>query len=220
MRQTSIKRRCVVAFFACLSVLSTAVAVLAACASPETKVPVCPDVEVVFARGLGEPPGVGAVGQAFVDSLRSNTGRDVGEYGVNYPADKKEVTLGVADMNAHIDSMVVNCPGTELVVGGYSLGGAVTTEALREPQPSGTDRQVAAVVIFGNGSKVVGVPVGMSPQFADKTIDLCNPQDPVCSEGPSLEPHLQPAYIGGGAVRSAVDFAVKKLNSDPPLETG
>src|SRR5262249_952704 len=29
----------------------------------------CPDVEVVFARGTGEPPGVGLVGQAFVDSL-------------------------------------------------------------------------------------------------------------------------------------------------------
>lgn len=30
----------------------------------------CPDVEVVFARGTNEPPGVGGVGQAFVDSLR------------------------------------------------------------------------------------------------------------------------------------------------------
>ena len=27
----------------------------------------CPDVEVVFARGTTEPPGVGGVGQAFVD---------------------------------------------------------------------------------------------------------------------------------------------------------
>lgn len=31
----------------------------------------CPDSEVVFARGTGEPPGVGRVGQAFIDSLRS-----------------------------------------------------------------------------------------------------------------------------------------------------
>ena len=31
----------------------------------------CPDVEVVFARGTGEPPGVGEVGQAFVDAVRT-----------------------------------------------------------------------------------------------------------------------------------------------------
>ena len=31
----------------------------------------CPDIEMVFARGTGEPPVVGSVGQAFIDSLRS-----------------------------------------------------------------------------------------------------------------------------------------------------
>jgi cutinase len=30
----------------------------------------CPDVQVVFARGTGEPVGVGRVGDAFVDALR------------------------------------------------------------------------------------------------------------------------------------------------------
>ena len=28
----------------------------------------CPDIEVVFARGTAEPPGVGGTGQAFVAS--------------------------------------------------------------------------------------------------------------------------------------------------------
>src|SRR5829696_4797370 len=47
----------------------------------------CPDVEIVFARGTTEPPGVGGIGQAFVDSLRSQLGgRSVGVYAVNYPA--------------------------------------------------------------------------------------------------------------------------------------
>src|SRR4051812_23647030 len=49
----------------------------------------CPDVEVVFARGTTEPPGVGGVGQAFVDSLRSQLGGpSVGVYGVDYPASR------------------------------------------------------------------------------------------------------------------------------------
>ena len=53
----------------------------------------CPDVEVVFARGTTEPPGVGGIGQAFVDSLRSQAGgRSVGVYAVNYPASREFVT--------------------------------------------------------------------------------------------------------------------------------
>lgn len=204
--------RCFLSAFAVVPAIGS---LLTACASPHPKVSACPDVQVIFARGLGEPPGVGVVGQAFVDLLRANTGKDVGEYGVDYPADSAEVTRGVDDMTGHIDSMVATCPATRLVVGGYSLGGAVTNVALKGPLPPGTDQHVAAVVIFGNGSRVVGVPIGVSPQFVDKTIDLCNPQDPVCSDGPSLQAHLQPAYIEGGAVSSAVAFAVKKLGSGP-----
>jgi cutinase len=49
-----------------------------ALATPAATAP-CPDVEVVFARGTTEPPGVGGIGQAFVDSLRSRVGdRSVG----------------------------------------------------------------------------------------------------------------------------------------------
>ena len=46
-----------------------------------------PDVDVVFARGTYEPPGVGGVGQAFVDSVRAQAGpRSVAVYGVDYAA--------------------------------------------------------------------------------------------------------------------------------------
>src|SRR5262245_16964066 len=47
----------------------------------------CPDVDVVFARGTSEPPGVGGVGQSFVDTLRSQIGaKSLTVYPVNYPA--------------------------------------------------------------------------------------------------------------------------------------
>ena len=56
-------------------------------AAPVAGAAPCPDVEIVFARGTTEPPGVGGIGQAFVDSLRSQLGgRSVGVYAVNYPA--------------------------------------------------------------------------------------------------------------------------------------
>ncbi|WP_415623623.1 cutinase family protein, partial [Mycobacterium colombiense] len=47
----------------------------------------CPDVQVVFARGTGEAPGVGPTGQAFVDALHQRVGgRSFDVYPVNYPA--------------------------------------------------------------------------------------------------------------------------------------
>src|ERR1700756_2238081 len=54
---------------------------------PSASAQPCPDIEVVFARGTGEPPGVGGVGQAFVDALQSQVGaKSVGVYGVDYAA--------------------------------------------------------------------------------------------------------------------------------------
>ena len=89
----------------------------------------CPDVEIVFARGTTEPPGVGGVGQAFVDSLRSQLGgRSVGVYAVDYPASRdfdSSTPAGASDASSHIQSMAGNCPGTRIVLGGYSQGAGV-----------------------------------------------------------------------------------------------
>ena len=106
----------------------------AAWALPFVQVPAaaadpCPDVEIVFARGTTEPPGVGGVGQAFVDSLRSQLGgRSVGVYAVDYPASRDFDTstpAGASDASGHIQSMAANCPNTSLVLGGYSQGAGV-----------------------------------------------------------------------------------------------
>ena len=43
----------------------------------------CPDAEVVFARGRSEAPGIGWIGDAFVNALRSKTSKSVGVYAVN-----------------------------------------------------------------------------------------------------------------------------------------
>lgn len=89
----------------------------AAWALPFVQVPAaaadpCPDVEIVFARGTTEPPGVGGVGQAFVDSLRSQLGgRSVGVYAVDYPASRdfdSSTPAGANDASSHIQSMAGN----------------------------------------------------------------------------------------------------------------
>ena len=88
----------------------------------------CPDIEVLFARGTGDPPGIGGVGQGFVDSLRSKVGgRSVGVYPINYAATMNflRAAEGATDANNHAQFMATNCPNTRLVLGGFSQGAAV-----------------------------------------------------------------------------------------------
>src|SRR6476619_6646131 len=71
----------------CAAVMTAFAATLTFGSLPSAAAEPCPDVEVIFARGTGEPPGVGGVGQAFVDALRSQVGsKSVEVYPVNYAA--------------------------------------------------------------------------------------------------------------------------------------
>ena len=95
---------------------------------PSASAQPCPDIQVVFARGTGEPPGVGPTGQAFVDALRPQVGEKSFEiYPVNYPATDQWATGadGIRDAGAHVVSMAGNCPKTQMVLGGFSQGAAV-----------------------------------------------------------------------------------------------
>jgi cutinase len=113
----------------CAATLIAGAVMSAAPRIPSATADPCPDIEVVFARGTTDPPGVGSVGQAFIDSLRAKVGgRGVGVYAINYAATMNflRVADGVADGNNHVMYMVGNCPATRLVLGGYSQGAAVT----------------------------------------------------------------------------------------------
>lgn len=160
------------------SVTVAAGAVLLGAAVPSASAQPCPDVEVVFARGTGEPPGVGGVGQAFVDSVRAQSGgKSVDVYAVNYPASSDfadqlafagTVVDGIRDANTHIQSMAANCPATRIVLGGYSQGavvaGFVTSaevpagvsaeygSSVPKPMPPEVANHVAAVALIGKPS--------------------------------------------------------------------
>src|ERR1700738_4539007 len=122
----------------------------------------CPGAEVVFARGREEPPGVGAVGDVFVNSLRGKTRMPIGVYGVNYPANIT-VDSGANDLSGHLQFMAKNCPNTREVLGGYSLGAEVVDVATWGRIPPGVDQHVAAVALFGNGTR------GIAPAYSNKT---------------------------------------------------
>jgi cutinase len=138
----------------------------------------CPDVEAVFARGTSEPPGVGSVGEPFVDALRTAIGpKSLDVYPVNYEAssdfsDKiqfaQSVVDGITDASRHIEATAANCPKTRIVLGGFSQGAVVAgfvTSAkipdgipaeyisfLPKPMPPEIADHVAAVTLFGEPS--------------------------------------------------------------------
>jgi cutinase len=179
---------------------------------------------VVFARGTHQEPGLGDVGQSFVDSLTSQVGgRSVGAYAVNYPANDdyhNSATAGSNDASAHIQDTVANCPNTKIVLGGYSQGSTVidlATAALPAPVAD----HVAAVALFGEPSSGFssmlwgGQPLpAISPLYAGKTISLCAPDDPICSSGGNIMSHV--SYIQSGMTNQAATFAANHLGQASP----
>lgn len=210
------------------TLMSAPILIASASAAP------CPDVEVTFARGTADPPGVGGVGQAFIDSLRTQVGsRSVGVYPVNYPATEDwppSASAGASDASAHVQSMVANCPSTKLVLGGYSQGAMVidlitiaraSVAGFNAATLSADEADhVAAVAVFGNPTtRFLGGPISeISPWYGAKAIDLCAPGDPVCSPGglalPTHEELFSPehlSYLHSGMPSQAATFVASHL---------
>lgn len=225
-----------IARFLVAAVMTTGVTLVSAPINiaPASAAP-CPDVEVTFARATTEPPGVGVVGQEFIDSLRSQVrGRSVGVYPVNYPASDDFVpsaNAGANDANAHVESMIANCPNTKMVLGGYSQG-AIVIDLITiaqfpiagfVPATLSADQadHVAALALFGNPSdRYLGVPVdAVSPWYGAKAIDLCAPGDPICTPGaglsvPTLDEMFSAAhlsYLNSGMPAQAATFVASHL---------
>jgi cutinase len=182
------------------TVISTAAALLTGPALTAAAA-ACPDVDFVFARGTGEPAGIGRVGQALVDALQSQMpGRTITTYGVNYPAsyDFLMAQDGAVDAEQHVRSMAAQCPTTRIVLGGYSQGAAVVDMMLGIPPlgekigdigsaaPLTADLApfVSAIAVFGNPATKFGNPVTVAAApFGGRGIDLCKDGDPICSKG-------------------------------------
>ncbi len=159
----------------------------------------CPDVALTFARGTNEPAGLGRVGQALVDSLRQNTGKNIDAYPVNYKASLLQLHGGDGANDAinHIKSVADKCPNTPQVLGGYSQGASVIDIVAGVPVggitwgsalPAQYANNVIAVTTFGNPADRSGGPISaQSPLFGAKAIDFCNPEDPICHAGPGNE---------------------------------
>jgi cutinase len=184
---------------------------------PSAQADPCPNVEVVFARGTGGPSGVGNVGEAFIDSLRSQIGgRSLGVYAVNYPATfafAESSNAGANDVTAHVQDMAGRCPNTKIVLGGMSQGAGVMDLASTMMSPD-TANHVAAVALFGNPKSMLATTLSggfpaMSPLLSDKTIDMCAPDDPACSGG--MNPQAHGSYVQSDMPAQAAAFVAGRL---------
>lgn len=202
---------------------------------PSVSAEPCPDVEVVFARGTDEAPGVGEVGESFIDSVRAHVGaKSVGVYPVNYPAtmDFPRAVDGITDAGVHVEQMATSCPKTMMVLGGYSQGAAVMGFVTANQVPDGTSlgqglqpmpadvaNHVAAVALFGKPSTqfmrfINQPPVTVGPLYAAKTIELCAPNDPICAGAGDFSAHRQ--YQQAGMIDQAADFTASRIAATIP----
>ena len=205
--------------------MASATAAFVLPAAPAAAQP-CADVEVIFARGTSEPPGVGRVGLALADTLRNQLGgRSVATYGVNYPAtyDFLNTATGATDATGRIAYLAAECPNTRVVLGGYSQGAAVVamlagvpplgdrigTIGSAPPLPAGLNGNVAAVAVFGNPAAKFGSPVSARGAFAGKALDLCADGDPICS--PGRNPFAHTSYERSPFIGQAAGFAAARV---------
>ena len=227
------------------AVVVTAGAAVFGVSVPSASAQQCPDVEAVFARGTSEPPGVGGVGQAFVDQLRSQLGaRSLDVYPVNYPASSdfgnrevfaSTVVDGIRDAGAHVQATAANCPNTRIVLGGYSQGAVVAGYVTADQVPAGVPAElvpaplppevadhVAAVTLFGKPSEEFlrqydAPTLTIGPRYVSKAIDLCAEGDTICDGAPGGLPTFAHASYGfNGMAQQAATFAVERIPSTPP----
>lgn len=208
-------------------------------AAPASAAP-CPDAELVFARGTGEAPGVGGIGQSYVDALRAQLGaRTLDVYPVNYAAsddftnrDAFAATVidGVKDAGARVQATATNCPDTKIVLGGYSQGavvaGFVTSDRVPAgvpasiapaPLPANVADRVAAVTLFGTPSpaflqQYAAPELTIGPAYAGKTLQLCAQGDTICDGTPGGQPSFAHITYGfNGMTNEAATYAVDRI---------
>ena len=207
------------------AVLATVLAATAGtlvAATPAAAAP-CTDVDVVVARGTGEPGQLGLiVGDPVFSAIqRRLSGTSATGSRVEYPASvsPSSPTDGNRALVAHVTSQAQACPSQRFILVGYSQGANVVGNSLGISSqgaavggpvvatiPASIEPRVAAVLVFGYPLRKLGR--GITGTYAQRTLDICAPLDIVCSPlGTSTLAHLS---YGNNATQAAT-FAVARL---------
>lgn len=165
----------------------------------------CTDIDVVVARGTGEPGTLGIiVGDPVYSALRTRlAGRSLSSYPVNYPASVApgSASTGNRDLVNHVNSQAAACPNQRFILVGYSQGanvvdnsigissnGAAVGGPIVATIPAAIEPRVSAILLFGNPIRAIGRRV--TGTYQSRTLDTCAIGDPVCGAGANVLAHL------------------------------
>jgi cutinase len=177
----------------------------------------CTDVELVVARGTGEPGTLGIiVGDPLLAATRTAIApRSVAGHPVAYPANASadSAPTGNRALVDHLTRRAAACANTAFVLVGYSQGASVVNMSIGVDSrgrpatviPAALEPRVRAIVQFGNPLSGQG---GQAPaQYRDRLLDVCATGDPVCDPGGgNIGAHL--TYSGNA--RQAAQFIKSK----------
>ncbi|MFI5776518.1 cutinase family protein [Nocardia sp. NPDC051570] len=187
--------------------------------APPARAQGCAAVDVVVARGTGEPGYLGSeVGDPLYGVLQDRLPMSTSAYRVNYPADLTDADSigdGSADLVAHLARQAAACPDQRFVLVGYSQGAAVVHTALGTGVTAdvpGAVRmdgdlgaRVAVVLLFGDPMRLIGW--NLPDAYLWRSGNYCTTGDPVCAGG--LNPAAHVAY--GGDFVAAANLAADRL---------
>jgi cutinase len=182
----------------------------------------CADVDVVVARGTGEPGQLGViVGDPVFAALRATiTDLTLSSYPVDYPASLSPTSPLEGNLDAvdHLTRQAAACPSQRFILVGYSQGanvmdnsmgissaGALVGGPIVATIPAAVEPRVAAVLLFGNPIRDIGRSV--TGTYAARTLDICAGGDPICSDGVNILAHL--SY--GNNANQAAAFAADRV---------
>ena len=195
----------------------------------------CAQYDISFARGTHDSPGLGSVGDSFVNAVKAKApGKTFSVYAVNYPAsfDFAKAGEGAGDLSSHLQDVADRCPDTQFILGGYSQGAAVIDSVISlgipvggfysSPLPGDVANRIAAVALFGdfvhrffNGPQ----PIFITPDLGGKVTDICADGDPICwnldgdfdtQKADFDQNHV--SYVSRGLTSQAADFVVGQIS--------
>ncbi|KAM3076828.1 hypothetical protein ACMFMG_003704 [Clarireedia jacksonii] len=179
----------------------------------------CATMMVLFARGTGEPGNVGILtGPPFFTALAAymNGTGDLMIQGVDYDAsidgfldggDNK----GAATMATLINSTLLTCPSTHLLLSGYSQGAQLVHKATSS-LPTTTTSKINSIVLFGdpkNGTAINGVDRKRVMTFCDAADDICKGGDVITKA--HLEYVSDAGTAAGFALSGMADRGISSL---------
>jgi cutinase len=172
--------------------------------------PVCSDVTLIFARGTTEVGNMGTcVGPQLAVALRAQI-PSLSVQGVDYPANSAGDTKYGASGGPYMAMLAREahrqCPGTKVVLAGYSQGARCIHGALEKSYYPVDGSEITAVVAFGD-------PLNGEEEFRhmsrEKVLQVCGDSDERCQSG-RVDQWVHGGHVSYGRTADGVASWIKK----------